>query len=315
MQSTAACRTLLLAMRIITRGEDRALRERHGAALGLALALTLAVVACGEPAAPRVLFIRGGAGTAGFVEGGTDDHLSDIADATTAPGNRGFGQLAALLVERGFEVDQVVEGPATAPAPVDLDAAALERYAVVVFGSNNATYDAAAVALVTRYVRDGGGALFASDANWGSFWDRASSSDQPFLTPFGLIMNQDGGGRIALTAADFIEPEHPILREVDAFEGEGVSPCTLSRDPDALVVPRRLVAAREVVRRNTAPEGPVTPPTDDDASLAIAEYGAGRVACHFDRNTFFNEGGAGSSLASASNARYARNLFDWLARR
>lgn len=273
------------------------------------------LLACGDNAAPRVLFIRGGSGTAGFVEGGTDDHLSDITDASTAPYNHGYGQLAALLRDAGYAVDQRVEGPVAAPGPVDLAAVALDRYAVVVFGSNNASYGADAVALVVRFVHAGGGALFASDGNWGSFWDKAPTSDQAFLTPFGLIMNQDGGGLSRLGGSDFVEPDHPILRGVEAFEGEGVSPCTLAHDPTALAAPHRLVAARDVVHRNTAPDGPVTPPTDDDAALAVAEYGAGRVACHFDRNTFFNDNGAGTSLASASNAIYARNLFDWLAHR
>jgi hypothetical protein len=270
---------------------------------------------CTDDAPSKILFIRGGAGTAGFVEGGTDDHLSDITDTTTAPGNRGYGELAALLVADGFVVDQAIEGPASANAPVDLAAARLGDYAVVVFGSNNAVYGDADAALVTAYIRDGGGALFASDGNWGSFWDKAPNSDQPFLTPFGLVMNQDGGGRTSLAGADFIEPAHPILAGVDAYEGEGVSPCTLSHDAAALVEPRRLVATTEVVHRNTAPNGPVTPATPDDAALAVAEHGRGRVACHFDRNTFFNANGAGTSLAQASNARYARNLFAWLARR
>jgi hypothetical protein len=53
--------------------------------------------------------------------------------------------------------------------------------------------------------------------------------------------------------------------------------------------------------------------TADDASLAVVEHGRGRVACHFDRNTFFNENGAGTSLTRAGNRTYARNLFAWLA--
>jgi hypothetical protein len=280
------------------------------------LALLGSLAACGDDATrSHVLFVRGGPGTGGFVEGGADEHLSDITDLSTAGYNHGYGQLAALLTSDGFVVEQFIEGPAPNNTPEDLAALDLDRYAVIVFGSNNATYDDAAVARVTRYVRDGGGALFASDANWGSYWDKAPSSDQSFLTPFGLVMNQDGGGRSVLAGPDLLEPDHPILRDVASFEGEGVSPCTLSRDPAALATPRRLAITKEVVHRNTAPNGPVTPPTDDDAALAVAEYGAGRVACHFDRNTFFNENGAGTSIAIGGNARYARNLFGWLAHR
>jgi hypothetical protein len=286
-----------------------------GPAVWSLLLVATGLRACGDDAGgERILFIRGGAGTAGFVEGGTDDHLSDIHDTSTEPFNRGFGQLAELLREDGFAVDQVEEGPVTDNTPVDLNTVGLSRYAVVVFGSNNATYDSDAVALVAEYIEAGGGALFASDANWGSFYDKAPSSDQTFLTQFGLIMNQDGGGRTTLAGSDLLDPEHPILQGIDAFEGEGVSPCSISRDPAALAVPVRLAITKEVVRRNTAPQGPVTEPTADDASLAVAEYGTGRIACHFDRNTF-NENGAGTSLVSANNASYARNLFGWLAGR
>jgi hypothetical protein len=274
----------------------------------------VALAACGDNVDPRIVFIRGGSGTGGFVEGGTDDHLSDINDTTTDFYNRGYGELAALLRADGFVVEQLVEGPADANTPVDLDAIA--GAAIVVFGSNNATYTADDAAQLARFVAAGGGALFISDGNWGTFWDKAPSSDQTFLTQFGLVMNQDGGGLNTIAGADFLVPDHPILRGVDAgFQGEGVSPCTLSHDPAALAEPVRLAIAKDVVHRNTAPDGPITPPTDDDASLVVVEYERGRVACHFDRNTFFNTNGAGSSLVSASNTTYAHNLFAWLAGR
>lgn len=278
--------------------------------------LVALLASCGDgDESRRILFIRGGSGTGGFVEGSTDDHLCDINDYATAPYNRGYGQLATLLRADGFIVEQVIEGPATAPAQVDLEALNLSRYAVIVFGSNNATYTAEDATLVTNYIRDGGGALFSSDGNWGTFWDKAPSSDQTFLTQFGLTMNQDGGPLLSMSGTDFLEPGHPILLGVDAFEGEGTSPCSLSHDPTALATPRQIVGHKGAVRRNTAPEGPVEQAVADDAALTVVEYARGRIACHFDRNTFFNENGAGTSLASASNATYARNLFRWLARR
>ena len=266
------------------------------------------LVACGDSATSRrILFIRGASGTGGFVEGGTDDHLCDIGDTSTEFYNHGYGQLAGLLLEDGFAVEQLIEP--IAPANV-----LLSTYAVVVFGSNNAPYTANDADALVRYVEAGGGALFSSDGNWGTFWDKAPRSDQTFLTPFGLIINQDGGGLVTLTPADFLVPSHPILRGVEAFEGEGTSPCSLSHDPAALATPLQLAPTKGVVRRNTAPEGPVEPSTPDDASLTVVEYGRGRVACHFDRNTFFNENGAGTSLTRVSNRTYARNLFAWLAR-
>jgi len=57
-----------------------------------ALILVTALTACGDDlGAPRILFIRGGSGTGGFVEGGADEHLSDIHDLSTAEYNHGYG--------------------------------------------------------------------------------------------------------------------------------------------------------------------------------------------------------------------------------
>jgi hypothetical protein len=278
------------------------------------LSFLLVVAACGDNVQPtRMLYIRGGSGTGGFVEDYADDQLCDISDVSTRVYNHGYGELARLLEGDGFSIEERIEGPADHNTPVDLSD--LDDFDVVFFASNNAMYSAEDAERVRHFVDGGGGALFASDGNWGLYWDKAPSSDQTFLTQFGLIMNQDGGGLTVLSAADFVAPEHPILEGVDAFDGEGVSPCTLTHDPGALGTATRLVAATSVVHRNTAPDGPIEPPTDDDASLAVVEYGAGRVACHFDRNTFFNMNGAGTSLASQSNTRYAHQLFAWLARK
>jgi hypothetical protein len=50
----------------------------------------------------------------------------------------------------------------------------------------------------------------------------------------------------------------------------------------------------------------------NDGSLVIALAGSGRVAGHFDRNTFFNRGGAGTDITRFDNRIYAKNLFAWL---
>src|SRR5262249_39161089 len=53
--------------------------------------------------------------------------------------------------------------------------------------------------------------------------------------------------------------------------------------------------------------------TSTDGALVVAAAGHGRVAITFDRNTFFNANGVGSQLSHLDNARYAQNLFEWLA--
>ena len=295
---------------------------------GLVLTLLLAAQARAD-LPPRVLFIRGGSGTGGFLEGGADEQLSDIHDASTAPGNHGYAELAALLAAEGFVVEQVLEGPAPAGLPVPLQTLDLSRYDVVVFGSNNASYPAGAVDWVVPYVCSGGSALFISDANWGSGWSDAPSSDQAFLDRFDLVMNQDSGVYVvSRSAGDFViggvdQGGHPILAgpdgvvgsadDVDDFDGEGVSPATLTHLFPG-IEPVVLAKAKQNIHLNdSAGSGSFKAPGVDDGSLVALEYGAGRVACFFDRNTFFNLNGAGTSLHRFDNAQLARNLFTWLA--
>ncbi|CAN0364917.1 unnamed protein product, partial [Ectocarpus sp. 4 AP-2014] len=50
----------------------------------------------------------------------------------------------------------------------------------------------------------------------------------------------------------------------------------------------------------------------NDATVVVASAGEGKVAGHFDRNTFFNQNGAGTNLNRFDNKQYALNLFGWL---
>lgn len=289
----------------------------------LALALVLLVAGAATPAAAdSVLFVRGGPGTGGFLEGGSDEQLSDITNDATFGGNHGWGQLADLLESEGYLLEQVIEGPIDDNQPIDFAALDLSAYDVIVLGSNNAAYPPAAVDAIEDFVRDGGGLLVISDANWGTDWCDAPTSDQPFLDRFGLVMNQDRGtysicredGDFVVAGAD--QGGHPILAPIDCFDGEGVSPITLADDPVAGVRGRILANAEGLVRRNEGSgQGPSTPATDDDGALVVALAGRGRLAGHYDRNTFFNQNGAGTSLVRFDNAAYASRLFAWLAGR
>src|SRR3954451_3392465 len=178
-----------------------------------------------EPLEPRrmfstgkILFIRGASGTGGFVDGGTlaqrDEELADINNHSTASGNHGWGELADLLRAKGFTIEQMIE-PGN-DQPVNLAGLNLSQYRLIVFGSNNGDYTPGGsttdVTALRDYVFAGGGALFISDANFGSSYGDAPSSDQDLLNPFGLVINQDRN-KFAVTRAggDFLAPAHPIL--------------------------------------------------------------------------------------------------------
>lgn len=298
----------------------------------LTLLLSLAAapsLACAESPQARILFVRGGEGTGGFLEGGADEQLSDIHDFSESGGNHGWGTLTQTLAGAGFACEQLVEGPAANNTPVDFAALDLSAFDVIVLGSNNADYPSAHIDAVEDFVRTGGGLLVISDANWGRDWGDAPTSDQSFLDRFGLIMNQDKGvyslrrsdGDFVISGADM--GSHPILvgpdgvlgtaDDVDEFDGEGVSPITLNPGTSGLS-PAVLAKAKNSLRVNdNASGGSMRPVTADDGALVAVSVDAGRVAGHFDRNTFFNLNGAGTSIHRFDNRQYALNLFTWLA--
>ena len=183
---------------------------------------------------------------------------------------------------------------------------------MLVLGSNNAVYSSPAVDAVELFIRNGGGVLFISDANFGGDWSDAASSDQDFLDRFGLIMNQDQGTYVLRRMdGDFNQPDHPILAGIEAFDGEGVSPI------NAASAGQVLVRARNSTRVNQPPFGPNNqgqsrPVTAMDGALTVLNVDAGRIAGHFDRNTFFNTNGAGTDITRFDNRQYALNLFAWL---
>ncbi|MEN1728254.1 MAG: hypothetical protein AAGJ52_07415 [Pseudomonadota bacterium] len=292
-------------------------------ALAALIGLVFLVLSSFGFAQDRVLFIRGADRSGGFLEAGNDfqrtEQLADIFNASTANGNHGWAELRITLEEAGFDVEQIAEpveagndsGP-TEGRPVAFDQIDLLTYDVLVLGSNNAVYGAAAVDAVEGFVRSGGGLLVISDANFGGDWSDAPSSDQQFLDRFGLIMNQDQGTYALMRSdGDFSEPDHPILEDVDAFDGEGVSPIV------SMIAGQVLVGAKNSTRVNTPPfgnnnQGQSRPVTIADGALTLLKVDEGRVAGHFDRNTFFNLNGAGTNINRLDNRRYALNLFRWL---
>ena len=79
-----------------------------------------------------------------------------------------------------------------------------------------------------------------------------------------------------------------------------------------------LVGAKNTTRLNQPPfggnnQGPsrASNPTID-AALIVAGVDEGKIAGHYDRNTFFNLNGAGTNINRFDNKQYALNLFGWL---
>lgn len=278
-------------------------------------------------AGEKILFIRGGSGTGGSVNGGTtaqrDAQMADITNTSTATNNAGWGQLAQLLRDDGFIVSQVLEGAYPNSTPIDLAGMDLSQYAAIIFGSNNADYtpngSQSHVNALKAYINNGGGALFVSDANFARTWGGAATSDQDLLNPFGLVMNQDRLGVITVSrsAGLFNNGTHPILSGINTIAAEGVSFLTKPVKQIAEVTTQILIRARDGTRENDNVSGKGTDRnvTINDASLVVASYGKGRVVGSLDRNTFFNSNGIGTNLDQYDNEEYALNLFRFVAGR
>jgi hypothetical protein len=275
-----------------------------------------------------ILFIRGATRSGGFLEGGSvasrDEQLAEINNASTAEGNHGWGTLAQALRDAGFQLEQRIEPKGaeigngfTSGSPIRFENLDLSRYSAIVFGSNNAKYPKASVDAIARYIHNGGGAIFLADANFGSSWRDSADSDQQFLSRFGLTVQQDNG--VVTAAGTFPVPNHPILAGVGAFEGEGVSPITIPTAAPTAITITRIAGTTGQVRNNDGADpsnnfaGSLRPANDRDASLAVVNFGRGRVAAYFDRNTFFNANGKGTDINRLNNRQLALNLFNWVA--
>lgn len=278
-----------------------------------------------EPTGPTVLFVRGGDRTGGFLEANNDtsrtEHLADINNLQTFGGNHGWGELRQTLEAANFQVEQITEGSETASGPADgiaINFAALDltNYDALVFGSNNAVYNTASIDAIEDYIRNGGSTLFISDANFGGDWADASNSDQQFLDRFGLIMHQDQGTyAISRGAGDFDVPNHPIFTGVNSFDGEGVTPIevgTLTSGVSATILANSEGNTRLNNGNGGNNQGSSRPSGPNDAALLVASADAGKVVGHFDRNTFFNQNGAGTNINRLDNQQFALNLFGYL---
>lgn len=306
---------------------------RHNAPTAIVFFLALCGVAFTTAAhAQHILFVRGADRSGGFLEARNDaqrtEQLAGIDNDNTARGNHGWSQLADLLTDHGYTLTQLTETvePGNTEGqsdgqPIDFANMDLSQYDAIVFGSNNAGYSEEQVDAIEQYLREGGGAIFISDTNFGSDWADAPDSDQCFLSRFGLTVNQDHGTyTLDRDNGDFRLPDHPIFRGVDRFDGEGVTPITVSAPedlPEGVAIQILVTAEGHNVRRNRAPFGnrnlgPTTPATQHDAVLLAATVGEGRLIAHFDRNTFFNQAGAGTDLTRFNNTQLALNLFGWV---
>jgi hypothetical protein len=268
----------------------------------LALFLLTAEPAPARPGVTRVLFLYGS------VPPGTHpDEMIRLGQT----GANGYSQLVEyLLWEQGHNFFEVHDND---PSVNPLTMQHLELYDLLVLGSNNRRFSAQEAAVVYSFVQQGGALLALSDSRFGLSPDRQNNalgagelSDNDLISQFGMRLEHDNYQVVTASTSRFALPNHPLLRAINSFKGEGVSLIKVTGGPAQIVVrgDGLLLTDGQTV---TGPDYAIT---------AFAQVGMGRVAATFDRNTFFNAdvGSAGTDLSELDNRRYAYNLFNWLAR-
>lgn len=228
--------------------------------------------------------------------------LSDI-------GQRGMSQFKAALANVGMNVTEARD------ADITLNTATLNRYKVLILGSNNRRFTSTEQKAVAAWVRAGGGLVAWSDSAFGGNWRDelgntiGAQSDSDLTAQFGMRFLRDNGAGV-FTIRRY-EANH-YLNDFNrnggvVFRGEGVS---LIRTQKPAIILARLQkgGSSGTVRLNNL-DGKIT---TADAALAVARVGRGRVVGTFDRNTFWNAG-AGTRLSEVDNYEYAQRLILWAA--
>jgi hypothetical protein len=240
-----------------------------------------------------------------FLQGDFDPGILNLGPhcRLADPSPVGFSQLRAYLDLAGFgAIDELVD------TSVVVTPQLLSGYAVLVLGSNQRTLATAEVNAIEAFVRGGGGLVTYSDFMFGP---GSAASDNQVLSRFGLLTAADNfGGPQAVTS--FVP--HPVTAGLAfGITGEGVSILEVVGNGVDTIVNVADCAANGgacLPLPLTAPSGSATPTYG--ACVAV-DAGAGRVLATFDRNTFFNVPGFGTSIADASNLSYALNVFLWAA--
>ncbi len=231
-------------------------------------------------------------------------HLLQLADTE----NRGFSQFDQTLREAGVELEEQRD------TDVTIDAETLAPYRLLVLSSNNRRFTKDEADALRVWVEAGGGVVAFSDSAFGGTPKQLGNtagldSDNDLLSQFGLQFLRDNGAGV-FTIRQW-EADHPLnannKNEGIVFRGEGVS---LIRVTEPAVMLARLQAGgtKGTVRLNNE-DGPIQP---NDAAVAVAIVGKGRVVGTFDRNTFWNAG-EGTRLSEVDNRKYAQTLFRWAA--
>lgn len=208
-------------------------------------------------------------------------------------GPTGLSQFKTAVQELGLTIEERQD------TSVTLDTATLQKYSVVIFGSNNRTFTSAEQAAMRAFVGQGGGILVFCDGQFG--FEEGRASDNNVLQSFNMLMHHDN--QAGLFNVSQYTQSHFITNGL-TFRGYDVSMIRASAYPATQIA-------------GCQGGNCVLNPVDgtiqsNDSALVIINYGSGRVAATFDCNTFVNGPGTGTCISEVDNRQYAKNLITWL---
>lgn len=256
-----------------------------------------------------VLYLYGDVSDHGDVPSGDKEPFHPMRLNDT--GRLGLSGFKEAVQEAGFRLDEKYD------AAITLNDDLLSKYRVLILGSNQRMFNADEVKAVHQWIEQGGGLVAWSDSAFGGSYRYAGignklgrDSNNLITERFGMYFLTDNGAGNYLIS-QYTEDHYLNNFNKDSgvrYRGEGVS-CVRVSPPAKMLAPLQEGGLGGGMRVNKV-DGAYQP--DNDAALAIATHGKGRIVGTFDRNCFWNAGD-GSRLSHVDNREFAQRLMVWAA--
>jgi len=224
----------------------------------------------------------------------------------TDSGDTGLSMFKTLVESQGHTIVQFRD------MLVNLDAAFLNNYDVVIFGLHQKIWSSTEKSALDAWLNEGGGMFIYSDSASGG-WFRLVGAQNPVGQNVTNNLIAQYGMQVTVDQADGVPRENASssasitsIRGL-TLEGEGVSPVAVA--PGNSSVEILIPYTRNVNKRQG-----LTISNPNFASLALRPVGQGDIIVMFDRQPMWNNG-IGSNIQERDNNAILREVMNFLAER
>ncbi|MDF7799183.1 hypothetical protein P4C99_06885 [Pontiellaceae bacterium B1224] len=256
-----------------------------------------------------VLYIYGDVSADGDIPSGEKEPFQQMR--LNDSGKYGMSEFKEAIEEVGFDIAEKYD------AEIELNDSFLNQYRVIMLASNQRMFCPAEVAAIHKWVEQGGGLIAWSDSAFGGHYRKVGigntqgrDSNNLITEKYGMyFLTDNGGGNYLISQYDEDHYLNDNNRNAGIrYRGEGVS-CVRVSSP-ARVLARLQEGGLGGKMEVNKVDGIYQP--ENDAALAVAESGKGRVVGTFDRNCFWNAGD-GSRLSHCDNREFTQRMVVWAA--